>query len=124
WRILPFPRLAAFNAQLGAHVVTGQRQMAGDADGGDAWERGNALQDSFVELGALRIVAVARGERDPRRQQVFGPLARLDIEQFCEAADEQPRANQQHDRQRDLDYHQRAAQASPVYTAAASAFFE
>src|SRR5215510_15134664 len=98
--------------------------MAGYADGGDAWERGNALQDSFVELRALRIIAVTRRERDPRRQQVFGPVARINIEQFCEAADEQTRANQQHDRQRDLDYHQRAAQASPVYTAAASAFFK
>src|SRR5262245_39292929 len=98
--------------------------MAGGADGGDAWERGNASQDSFVELRALRIVAVARGESDPRRQQVFGPVARINIKQFCEAADEQTRADQQHNRQRDLAYHQRAAQASPVNTAAASAFFE
>src|SRR5215510_13777043 len=98
--------------------------MAGYADGGDAWERGNALQDSFVELRALRIIAVTRRERDTRRQQVFSPVARINAEQFCEAADEQTRADQQHNRQRDLAHHQRITQSSPMKTAAAAAFFE
>ena len=88
--------------------------MARGADGGDAWERGNALQDSFVELRALRIIAVTRREREPRRQQVFGSVARINTQQFCEAADEKTRADQQHDRQRDLAHHQGVAQTSSV----------
>src|SRR5215510_9906126 len=98
--------------------------MAGCANGGDAGKRGKSLQDLFVEFPLARINAVTWRKRDARSQQIFSTVARINIEQFYEAADEQTRADQQHNGHRDLDHHQHAAQASPVISAAPSAFFE
>ena len=58
--------------------------------------------------GGRRVVAVTRAiERDARREHAFRPQAEIDVEQLLKAAQHEPGAYQQHDRDRDLGHHQR-----------------
>src|SRR5437763_2187573 len=86
-----------------------ERQRAGHAHGRHAGIARQHVRQILEELGLHRGIRVARGrEPDARRQHVARVVAGIHRGQPHEAPDEQPRAHQQHERERDLRHHQPA----------------
>ena len=82
----------------------GQRQEADRARGLDARQRVDLLEEAVEELPALTLGAVSRvRQRQPHRHRARRIEAGILIEQPDEAAHQQAGADEQHERQRDLD---------------------
>ena len=79
---------------------------------------------AHVRRQLCRLVEARVGDRQAQRQHVGRVEAELDVHHPEEAADEQTGADEEHERERDFDHHERAAQAaaSGVGGRAASAF--
>ena len=98
---------------------TGEGEEVGCARGLDAGQRLYPFHRVTEEVNPLVVaVILPHGYADPHRQQVLRIEARINRLQAPEAPDEQPRAHQQDERERDLHDHEGAAQ--PVTALAAA----
>ena len=87
-------------------VVT-ERQDVRQTGGLHAGDRSHALQQ-FVEVRILlSLRLVLRIWIDAPRRRVLGPESGVHLQHAQQAADQQPRAHQQHAREGDLGNHQR-----------------
>src|SRR5205809_767836 len=64
------------------------------------------------ELPALRLIVAAERQVQLGRDHAIGDERRIDPAQLAEAAQEEPRADDEHERQGDLDDGQRHARAA------------
>ena len=91
---------------------TRQRKKADCARGFDAGQRVDLLEEPVEELRSLTIAAVARlRQRHPHRHRARGVEPGAPVEQANEAAQQKTCADEEHERQRDLDDHEGAARA-------------
>ena len=95
------------------HAVTppAHRDRVGDrrfADAGQGVDPRHDLAQVCVQLIGLRELAAR--DWQTRRDDVGRVESGVDTHHLEEAADEQARADEQHERQRDFDHHERAAQ--------------
>ena len=92
--------------------VGGQRQLRADCGLAHSRQRGSALQQALIEAGDLGVVIVALPcQRDGGGQRVVGIEAKAGLLNANEAANHQPRNDQQHQSQRNFCNHQRLANA-------------
>src|SRR5262249_44705766 len=109
-RLFALGQLLPFDQKVVRQPVAAHRQLA-DQRRPRARQRTYLLKQRAAISRLLRRLLVARlWQLDPHRQQVVDVETGLDVAQSPEAFDQQPRANQQHQRQRHLNHHQGAAQ--------------
>jgi hypothetical protein len=106
-------------ADLQVDAEGNPRRRGGGLD--DAGELSRAIDDvgqsrPQVDLRQSR----SRGPNHLRREHAFGTESRIDAQNVDEAPDEQRRAHQQHDGQRDLGDDQHRTGATPAAARAAS----
>ena len=74
--------------------------------------RGDPLEHTIVEAAHHLGVVITRIWRlQSRDENIFGAKTRIDREKSLEALEEQPGPGEQHQRQRELDDHERIAHA-------------
>ncbi len=104
-------RRTADDVRRARPALARERQVARQRRAAHARHRRDAAQQLVVEARGLAVLAVARGrERDPHRQEVARVEARVNVEHRDEALHQQPRADEQHERERHLRDDEQVAQ--------------
>ena len=87
-------------------VARAERRSRGQAYGLNAWKATDAVGELRVEQAGSTLILLARqpdeGERHAADERVLRTEARIHLQQLTQAAKQQPGANQEHDRQREL----------------------
>ena len=101
----------AFEGDVGARVVARERHAGAERGGLDAGQGPRLGQQSRPERAdGLAVLVPRRRQRHLHRQQTLGPEARIHGHQAQEAAGHQAGANQEEERQRDLERGEGAAE--------------
>src|SRR5262245_25987943 len=116
---------AAYNCERGLPAVVAERQTGSDADRIHSRRGAQVLHQLMEEAHLLiRRRILLFGQRDGERQQPVVNEPRIDLIQIVEAANQQPRAHQQRQRQRRFGHHQNAARPMPSGDQTAPRFFQ
>ncbi len=111
----------AEDARRARASVAAQGQVAHLRRAAHARQRRRATQQLVVEGGGLHGVCRARGRKlEGHRQEVLSPEAGVDREHAREALHQQPRAHEEHERERDLGDDEQVAHAARATRAGAA----
>ena len=103
----------ALHEDAGRVDAARQQRRLRHRDGADARHRAQPLQQLAVEARSCAFVVPVELRVDAEEQQVLRVEADVDLPQVLERAQEQPGADEQHERHRDLHDEQRAAEHAP-----------
>ena len=109
---LPVGLRIVLNLNAAAVVVAAERQDVRGADGADAGDGLHPILEPLIERHLIAFLVAGHGQRDLHRHGLLRVEARVHALESLQAANEQPGAHQQHDRQRDFANDERFAGAA------------
>ena len=113
---------AAFDPEPRALHALVERNVLDDADRLDPRQRAQAVHEVEVEARVRRSIGEVRLlGRDLEGEEVLGVVAGIDVAELLEAAHQEPRSDEEHERHRGLRHHQPVARPVPSPGGAASA---
>src|SRR5262249_39343134 len=96
--------------------AAGEWDNAIRGDPGNSWKGAKPLAELFVETNRVRILGIGRRRKiHGKSEKIRRIKTRITIQKPCKALDHQGRADQEHQREGDLRYHE-----DPAKTCASS----